>query len=151
MKINVELRSASSLFLNTLSPARSTPRAASSDTKDGTLTWSGGLELLFGRKQKFEFEFGDEKSLTMKDLLFWMRNNHCKERPDLFVTDCDMYLLPSFSSLLLQGTSLKQNKPKSRPGILVLINEADWELENRLEYVLQNGDSIALISTLHGG
>jgi ubiquitin related modifier 1 len=38
-----------------------------------------------------------------------------------------------------------------RPGILVLINDADWELEGEEEYVLQDGDEIVFISTLHGG
>lgn len=38
-----------------------------------------------------------------------------------------------------------------RPGILVLINDSDWELEGELDYVLQSGDHIVLISTLHGG
>ncbi len=39
----------------------------------------------------------------------------------------------------------------SRPGILVLINDTDWELEDGLEYVLRNKDTIVFISTLHGG
>lgn len=38
-----------------------------------------------------------------------------------------------------------------RPGILVLINDADWELEGENEYILKDGDEIVLISTLHGG
>jgi ubiquitin related modifier 1 len=38
-----------------------------------------------------------------------------------------------------------------RPGILVLINESDWELEGELEYSLKEGDTITFISTLHGG
>ena len=38
-----------------------------------------------------------------------------------------------------------------RPGILVLINDADWELMGQLEYELEQGDTILFISTLHGG
>lgn len=38
-----------------------------------------------------------------------------------------------------------------RPGILVLINEADWELMGELDYELQENDNIVFISTLHGG
>jgi hypothetical protein len=41
--------------------------------------------------------------------------------------------------------------PYSRPGILVLINDADWELEGQLDYVVQDADCVAFISTLHGG
>lgn len=37
-----------------------------------------------------------------------------------------------------------------RPGILVMINEVDSELEEP-DAVLKNGDNITFISTLHGG
>ena len=39
----------------------------------------------------------------------------------------------------------------SRPGILILINSVDWELEDEIEYKLQEKDEIVFISTLHGG
>lgn len=39
----------------------------------------------------------------------------------------------------------------SRPGILVLINDTDWELEGEGDYKLQDKDEIVFISTLHGG
>ena len=38
-----------------------------------------------------------------------------------------------------------------RPGILVLINDADWELEGQDAYELQAGDEVVFVSTLHGG
>ena len=38
-----------------------------------------------------------------------------------------------------------------RPGILVLINDCDWELEGGLDYMVQNRDTITFITTLHGG
>jgi ubiquitin related modifier 1 len=40
---------------------------------------------------------------------------------------------------------------RRRPGILVLINDCDWELSGMLEAVLQPGDVVTFISTLHGG
>ena len=40
---------------------------------------------------------------------------------------------------------------RSRPGILVLVNDADWELEGGLSYQLCDNDEIVFISTLHGG
>ena len=39
----------------------------------------------------------------------------------------------------------------SRPGILVLINDADWELEGEDQYQLVDGDNVLFVSTLHGG
>jgi len=38
-----------------------------------------------------------------------------------------------------------------RPGILVLVNDTDWELEGEGGYQLQDKDEIVFISTLHGG
>jgi hypothetical protein len=38
-----------------------------------------------------------------------------------------------------------------RPGILVLVNDTDWELEGELDYRLEDGDEVVFISTLHGG
>ncbi|XP_077099224.1 ubiquitin-related modifier 1 isoform X2 [Siphateles boraxobius] len=64
----------------------------------------------------------------MKQLLAWIRGNMLKERPELF----------------MQGDTV-------RPGILVLINDADWELMGELEYQLQDKDNVVFISTLHGG
>ncbi|XP_008486555.2 ubiquitin-related modifier 1 homolog, partial [Diaphorina citri] len=57
-----------------------------------------------------------------------LKLNKLTERPELFV----------------QGDSV-------RPGILVLINEADWELYGELTYELKENDTIMFISTLHGG
>ena len=38
-----------------------------------------------------------------------------------------------------------------RPGILVLINDADWELEGGQKYELKEKDVIVFITSLHGG
>jgi hypothetical protein len=55
-------------------------------------------------------------------------------------------LLPGFSWISwLTGVA------NSRPGILVLINDADWELEGEEAYEIQSGDNILFVSTLHGG
>lgn len=56
-------------------------------------------------------------------------------------------------------TVIKDPKDKSvfledgtvRPGILVLINDTDWELEDREEYLVESGDVFTFTSTLHGG
>ena len=48
-------------------------------------------------------------------------------------------------------TDVSLNTWYSRPGILVLINDADWELEGEEAYEIQSGDNILFVSTLHGG
>lgn len=52
---------------------------------------------------------------------------------------------------LLNCYQFETNILGSRPGILVLINDADWELEGEEAYELQPGDNIVFVSTLHGG
>lgn len=43
------------------------------------------------------------------------------------------------------------SKISRRPGILVLINDADWGLEGEENYELKISDNILFVSTLHGG
>lgn len=38
-----------------------------------------------------------------------------------------------------------------RPGIIVLVNDQDWELLEKEEYNLEEGDEVVFVSTLHGG
>uniref|UniRef100_A0A9J8AS14 Ubiquitin-related modifier 1 n=1 Tax=Cyprinus carpio carpio TaxID=630221 RepID=A0A9J8AS14_CYPCA len=70
------------------------------------LEFGGGAELLFdGVKNHHVTLPGQSDPWDMKQLLAWIRGNMLKERPELF----------------MQGDTV-------RPGILVLINDADWEL-----------------------
>ena len=64
----------------------------------------------------------------MIDLIEELRKNHLKDKEELFV----------------QGQTV-------RPGIIVLVNDTDWELLDTEKYLLQENDTIAFISTLHGG
>ncbi|XP_077099226.1 ubiquitin-related modifier 1 isoform X4 [Siphateles boraxobius] len=89
----------------------------------------GGAELLFDGVRNHHVALPCQSDpWDMKQLLAWIRGNMLKERPELF----------------MQGDTV-------RPGILVLINDADWELMGELEYQLQDKDNVVFISTLHGG
>jgi len=93
----------------------------------------GGLEILFSdqRTHKIEVPALDEQGsdVNVDFLVEYIRRHVMKDsREDLFV---------------LNGTV--------RPGILILINDADWELEGEGKYKLQKGDHILFVSTLHGG
>mmetsp|Transcript_63123 Transcript_63123/g.138227 ORF Transcript_63123/g.138227 Transcript_63123/m.138227 type:complete len:96 (+) Transcript_63123:126-413(+) len=91
------------------------------------LEFSGGLELLFAGQKELDVDAPLDKP-TVAHLLPWMRDNLVKERPELF----------------MKGDTV-------RPGILVLINDSDWELCGMLEAELTEGDQVVFISTLHGG
>jgi len=92
------------------------------------LEFSGGLELLFDKTKNHLVEIPDKDKISLKDFLQWIKNNKLKERPELFVQDGSV-----------------------RPGILVLINDCDWELMGGIDYTVEDGDSLVFISTLHGG
>ncbi|XP_024877653.1 ubiquitin-related modifier 1 [Temnothorax curvispinosus] len=69
-----------------------------------TVEFGGGAELLFDGRKRHEVDLPGEE-WTLKRLLGWLRDNLLTERPELF----------------MQGDTV-------RPGILVLVNDADWEL-----------------------
>ena len=59
-----------------------------------------------------------------------------------------------FSRLLIFATPLQQTKNEGkelRPGILVLINDIDWELGGKEECIVENNDVVLFLSTLQGG
>ena len=92
------------------------------------MEFSGGAELLFGNIKKLPLSLDQSIVWNLKKLILYLRDNHLKERADLFVIDDTV-----------------------RPGILVLVNDTDWELLGDKDYVCQPNDNILFISTLHGG
>lgn len=92
---------------------------------------SGGLELLFNNTKRFDVELAPDRGdgrVSMRAVIAHVRTSLLVERAELFCA----------------GESV-------RPGILVLINEVDWELEGALEADIGEGDVVVFISTLHGG
>ena len=93
------------------------------------LEFSGGAELLFDSVKCHRVELPQRPlPWTLRHLIAWIGGNLLKERPELFTL----------------GETV-------RPGILVLVNNIDWELLGQLDCELQNGDTVVFISTLHGG
>ncbi|KAK9900594.1 Urm1-domain-containing protein [Cystobasidium minutum MCA 4210] len=93
-----------------------------------TVDFGGGMEVLFSYKRSHEVALPypeDGTEPTIRYLIKWLLDNLLSDqsRPELFA----------------QGDTV-------RPGILVLINDTDWELEGELDYVLQAKDNIMFIS-----
>lgn len=88
--------------------------------------FNGGLEDLFEKKKMIEID--SEPQITVGELLLILKNQHLKMKPELF----------------LDNQSLK-------PGILCLINDCDWEIEDKERTILNDQDRVSFISTLHGG
>ena len=93
-----------------------------------TIELSGGAQFLFGNKTHFDLINEIEEGTSVAQLIQWLTDNRLEERAELFV----------------KGDSV-------RPGLLVLINDADWELMGEKNYTLQSGDIVHFLSTLHGG
>ncbi|XP_030511451.1 ubiquitin-related modifier 1 homolog 2 [Rhodamnia argentea] len=96
-----------------------------------TVEFGGGLELLCNSVKIHNINIETPKGaqqLAMRDLLVWVQNNLIKERPEMFI----------------KGDTV-------RPGVLVLVNDCDWELSGQLDTTLEEKDVVVFISTLHGG
>jgi len=100
---------------------------------DITVEFTGGLELLFDNVTKnfvsLSKDADNGNPPTVGYLVRYLCDHLMKDsRKELFVLDDAV-----------------------RPGILVLINDSDWELEGEDKYELVNNDNILFVSTLHGG
>lgn len=89
--------------------------------------FGGGLDTCFDGQKELQINF-ESNEIKMSELI------------EHLATKCN----PKKLEFFMMQKSL-------RPGILVLINDTDWELEERENAVLQNNDRVSFISTLHGG
>ncbi|ORC93682.1 ubiquitin-related modifier [Trypanosoma theileri] len=95
-----------------------------------TVQFAGGCELLFDKQTVLRLDDVVPHETTINGLVQLLKERYVKERPDLFVDH--------------SGKTL-------RPGILTLVNSCDAEVVGGLDYVLNEGDVVEFISTLHGG
>jgi len=135
------------------------------------IEFGGGLELLFSNQRSYRITLPslvpndnstvpndnlmdlashETKDLDVDYLIHYMRDHMLKERVELFmekdtVCVCDEIFQCDYGVLIASFSFAR------RPGILVLINDTDWELEGEGEYKLKDGDEVVFISTLHGG
>ncbi len=85
---------------------------------------------MFEGKKKIDLELETrvDKPWTLESLIEELKRNHLKEKEEMFV----------------QGSSV-------RPGIIVLVNDTDWELLETVRYPWLPGTRSPLSLTLHGG
>lgn len=96
-----------------------------------TVEFTSGLQILFNniKKHNVVLPTADEP-WTIGLLLLWIKDNLLVDKDK-----CDLFL---------KGNTV-------RPGIIVAINDQDWELLGNVKYQIENNDNITFISTLHGG
>lgn len=96
-----------------------------------TTEFTSGLQILFNNVKKHKVLLPEtENPWTLGLLLFWIKDNILVDKDK-----CDLFM---------KGNTV-------RPGIIVAINDQDWELLGDLKYQIKNNDNITFISTLHGG
>lgn len=88
----------------------------------------GGAELLFNNQKCLNLDLDGSIEWTVAKLIKLLVETHIKERPEMFS---------------IEG--------RIRPGILVLVNEIDFEVLGGHDYAIQPNDRILFLSTLHGG
>ena len=119
---------------------------------------SGGMEVLFDYKRAHQVQIPKKTSsnadVDIRYLIHWLVENLLtdKTRTDLFAQGESVLVFAypssyhSRANVLLMLFSLCLVYV-SRPGILVLVNDTDWELEGELDYKIQPRDSIMFISS----
>ncbi|KAI6143700.1 ubiquitin-like modifier 1 [Pisolithus tinctorius] len=122
--------------------------------------FGGGLELLFGNKRVHSLSL---PSFVPADNTIAPSSPQNSETSQLAKSDdpplpangerLDVQYLMHYlrSRLLTERPELFMDGDTVRPGVLVLINDTDWELEGEGTYEISDGDDIVFISTLHGG
>lgn len=91
----------------------------------------GGLDVISNKQREHKLIIDKEEGeATMKDVILAICEKIIADEKDIpvFIEDETV-----------------------RPGILVLINDTDWELEDGENYVIESGDVFTFTSTLHGG
>lgn len=95
-----------------------------------TIGLSGGCELLFNNEASLSLVNVVPVNTSVTELIALLKRDYIQDRPELFVD--------------ASGANV-------RPGILVLVNGCDVEVMGGVEHVLEDGDEVEFISTLHGG
>lgn len=97
---------------------------------DITLEFCGGAETHANGEKFILLNLkSDPGEMTVRDIFR-------KIRKENMITDVD---------------NLIESEESVKAGVLVLINDADWDLFDGPNYVLGRKDRITFISTLHGG
>ncbi|CAG5104809.1 Oidioi.mRNA.OKI2018_I69.chr1.g1562.t1.cds [Oikopleura dioica] len=94
-----------------------------------TLEFCGGAETAHNGGEKFLTFKSDHKEPKVSDIFAQVRSKK-------LIDDID---------------ALIESDKDVKPGVLVLINDADWELFNEADYQVCKNDRITFVSTLHGG
>eukprot|EP00918_Siedleckia_nematoides_P028085 GHVU01060428.1.p3 GENE.GHVU01060428.1~~GHVU01060428.1.p3 ORF type:complete len:117 (+),score=19.39 GHVU01060428.1:42-392(+) len=109
---------------------------------------SGGLDAAFGGK-KFRVSLPTDGPHALGSLIEVLAKLlEAQGRSDMFVSDQGR---GAASMHTIGSSSTTQPHHNLRNGILVLVNDSDWELLGREAAPLQENDTVCFISTLHGG
>ncbi|OCH94606.1 ubiquitin-like modifier 1 [Obba rivulosa] len=121
-----------------------------------SVNFSGGLETLFANRTAHTVSIPARVPVDAALWDTWPAAPESAGAPDadaVTMKPADMaYLLHHLRTRVLTARpELFLEHGTVRPGILALINDADWELEGEGAALLHDEDEVVFISTLHGG
>ncbi|KAF8624694.1 hypothetical protein AX17_007025 [Amanita inopinata Kibby_2008] len=111
------------------------------------IEFGGGMELLFSKQRSHKITIPARVPIDNSTSTSFASEDGPNTKP----TDITYLIHHLKEHLLREREELFIENDTVRPGILVLVNDTDWELEGEGDYVLKDGDEIVFISTLHGG
>ncbi|GFE52629.1 ubiquitin-related modifier [Babesia ovis] len=95
-----------------------------------------------------------EAELTVSQLVAYVRKTAFAGRKDMFSeppevisSDCQQVEVQGD----LPGQLTLSERSRVRPGVLVLVDDVDWELLGSGDCIIKGSKSISFISSLHGG
>ncbi|KAK1444214.1 hypothetical protein BgAZ_101200 [Babesia gibsoni] len=118
------------------------------------LDFAGGLEdLTINQNKLIKLTILDE-SVTVSQLIAYLRRSVFGAKRELFAHPPEVQGAET-SIVKVEGDCPGElNKSEGsnvRAGVLVLVNDVDWELLGRGSHVLKGEANVSFISSLHGG
>ncbi|ETB57550.1 hypothetical protein YYC_04417 [Plasmodium yoelii 17X] len=118
------------------------------------LKFLGGLESYLEDKSKNYVTLEiDSKELNFENLIAFIRDNIIEKKfvfSDYDIVSADEKLCKVLVDNKEYSNYNLKDKAKIKPGIIVLVNEYDWEILGTYSYQIKNDDKICFLSTLHG-
>ncbi|GIX61928.1 ubiquitin-related modifier 1-like protein [Babesia caballi] len=118
------------------------------------LEFSGGLDTLTLKQTKQLQLRVLTESITVRQLVAYVRKNAFGAKKDIFahppeldISDCREIEVQGDCPGILNMSERSHVKP----GVLVLIDDVDWELLGGGDCIVKGKQSISFISSLHGG
>lgn len=126
----------------------------SSNSCEVVIEFGGGLEALTINQTKVVNLKILDDSITIAQLIAYVRRTVFGAKRDLFANPPEVEAKKCCEVAVegdVQGMLNKAETASVRAGVLVLVDDIDWELLGGGNHVLNRATNVSFISSLHGG